>query len=231
MFGLPAAHEDDGLRALRTPIGAAGRRSIRVRAAGRGRDRGGARRRGDVSSPAGRCTVARRVKEGAGPGGDPAGACRASAVGARGVDRAVGEGRARLVELVEGAPAIARRPDAPLVGRRAELERLVLAVARSPRRARRCRRVVVLGEPGIGKTRLAAELSRTLADETRVLTGRCVPYARGRHLPAARRDRRADRGRRGDRRGARRAARRSPTASRRRPAGAGALGHDRGGQR
>ncbi len=42
-----------------------------------------------------------------------------------------------------------------------------------------CRRVVVIGEPGIGKTRLAAELVRDDPGEARVLTGRCVPYGDG----------------------------------------------------
>ena len=132
----------------------------------------------------GALTTARRVKEGAGEGEILLGpAAAAQSAGAAWTEPS--EGGARLVELVEGAPAIARRPDTPLVGRRAELERLVLAVRESGA-ASACRRVVVLGEPGIGKTRLAAELSRMLADETRVLTGRCVPYAEGAtYLPLA----------------------------------------------
>ena len=176
VFGLPAAHEDDVLRALRSAMelrDALG--SLPVRAAVEtgevlvGED-------GRVLS-GGALTTARRVKESAGDGDillGPAAAAQ-SAGAARTEPSGVGH---RLVELVVGAPAIARRPDAPLVGRRSELERLVVAV-RETAVSSSCRRIVVLGEPGIGKTRLAAELVRTLEGEARALTGRCVPYAEG----------------------------------------------------
>jgi DNA-binding SARP family transcriptional activator len=176
VFGLPAAHEDDVLRALRSATelqDALG--SLPMRAAVEtgdvlvGED-------GRVLS-GGALTTARRVKEGAGEGEILLGPTAASrSAGAAWTEPS--EGGHRLVELVEGAPPIARRPDAPLVGRRAELERLVVAVRESAS-ASACRRVVVLGEPGIGKTRLAAELVTTLDNEALVLTGRCVPYAEG----------------------------------------------------
>ena len=183
VFGLPAAHEDDILRALRSAMELSDAlASLPMRAAVEtgevlvGED-------GRILS-GGALTTARRVKESAGEGEILLGpAAAAQSAGAAWTEPS--EGGHRLVELVEGAPAIARRPDAPLVGRRAELERLVLAVRESAA-ASACRRVVVLGEPGIGKTRLAAELSRTLVDEARVLTGRCVPYAEGAtYLPLA----------------------------------------------
>ena len=183
VFGLPAAHEDDVLRALRSALelrGALGALPMRA-AVETGEVLVGEDER--VLS-GGALTTARRVKEGAGEGKILLGpAAAAQSAGAAWTEPS--EGGHRLVELVEGAPAIARRPDAPLVGRRAELERLVLAVRESAA-ASACHRVVVLGEPGIGKTRLAAELSRAVADEARVLTGRCVPYAEGAtYLPLA----------------------------------------------
>ncbi len=47
-------------------------------------------------------------------------------------------------------------------------------------RADRCCRVVsVLGEPGIGKTRLGRELVATLDGEAEALVGRCVSYGGG----------------------------------------------------
>jgi DNA-binding SARP family transcriptional activator len=183
LFGLPAAHEDDVLRALRSAVelrDVLG--SVTIRAAVEtgevlvGED-------GRVLS-GGALTTARRVKEG-GVDGEillgPAAAART--VGAAWTEPS--EGGHRLIELDEGASAIPRRPDAPLVGRRAELDKLVLAVRESAASSS-CRRVVVLGEPGIGKTRLAAELVATVVSEARVLTGRCVPYAEGAtYLPLA----------------------------------------------
>ena len=129
-FGLPAAHEDDVLRALRSAMelrDALG--SVQMRAAVEtgevlvGED-------GRVLS-GGALTTARRVKEGAAEGEILLGPAAATqSAGAAWTEPS--EGGARLVELVEGAPAIARRPDTPLVGRRAELERLVLAVREHP---------------------------------------------------------------------------------------------------
>jgi DNA-binding SARP family transcriptional activator len=84
----------------------------------------------------------------------------------------------RLEDLVAGAPAYARRLDAPLVGREEELERLRGAYENA-RADERCRVVTVLGEAGIGKTRLAKELLASVRDEARVLVGRCVSYGEG----------------------------------------------------
>src|SRR5207302_3568612 len=37
----------------------------------------------------------------------------------------------------------------------------------------------VLGEPGIGKSRLVQEFISTIGDQARVLRGRCLPYGEG----------------------------------------------------
>ena len=71
-----------------------------------------------------------------------------------------------------------RRLDAPLVGRTAELRRLCAAFDDAITE-RRCRVVTVLGEPGIGKTRLGRELVESLADSAHALVGRCVSYGKG----------------------------------------------------
>ena len=42
-----------------------------------------------------------------------------------------------------------------------------------------CQLVTVVGDPGIGKTRLANELVARLEGRARVLTGRCLPYGEG----------------------------------------------------
>jgi predicted ATPase len=70
----------------------------------------------------------------------------------------------------------------PMVGRDAELDRLVHALRAV--RAGRGRIAVVLGEPGIGKSRLVAELRRHAIDPpsaVRWLEARCVSY--GQDLP------------------------------------------------
>jgi DNA-binding SARP family transcriptional activator len=90
-----------------------------------------------------------------------------------------------LDELVEGAPAVARRFDAPLVGRERELARLRAAVA-GVRAEQRCRVVTIVGEAGIGKTRLVQELVAWARDDARVLVGRCASYGEGAtYLPLA----------------------------------------------
>ncbi|MBA3736424.1 MAG: AAA family ATPase [Actinobacteria bacterium] len=80
--------------------------------------------------------------------------------------------------VIEGAPAYARRPDAPLVGRTNELRILRDAFAAAVA-DRACRLVTVVGPAGIGKSRLSAELCHGVRDEARTLTGRCLPYGDG----------------------------------------------------
>ena len=71
-----------------------------------------------------------------------------------------------------------RRLDAPLVGRTEELRRLRVAFDAAAGE-RRCRVVTVLGEPGIGKTRLGREFVESVAGEAETLVGRCVSYGKG----------------------------------------------------
>ena len=84
----------------------------------------------------------------------------------------------RLVEVVPGAEAVARRLDAPFVGRRGELERLTDAFGRAGQE-RTTHLVSVFGVAGIGKSRLARELRSRVEAEATVLTGRCLPYGEG----------------------------------------------------
>jgi class 3 adenylate cyclase len=69
--------------------------------------------------------------------------------------------------------------DSPMIGREAQLavlQRLASAVADGRGRA-----AILIGEPGIGKTRLLAELRATVDPSTRWLEGRCLSY--GQNLP------------------------------------------------
>ncbi|MQB01924.1 MAG: AAA family ATPase [Actinobacteria bacterium] len=84
----------------------------------------------------------------------------------------------RLLRVVEGAPAFARRLDAPLIGRHEELAFVRNAFDRAVSE-RRCRLVTVFGPPGIGKSRLARQLAEELSQSAVVLSGECLPYGEG----------------------------------------------------
>jgi DNA-binding SARP family transcriptional activator len=81
---------------------------------------------------------------------------------------------ARLVRVDPGEATIPRRFDSALVGRTDERERLLNTLERV-RRRRSPALVNVLGAPGIGKSRLAHELSVAVGAEVTVLTARCLP--------------------------------------------------------
>lgn len=92
-------------------------------------------------------------------------------------------GREALVEVWRAVEEVVppgqrrARPRAPLVGRAVELD-LVAGALRNAVARRRAQLVLLTGEAGVGKTRLALEL-RSIAEhehETRVLLGHCVPY-------------------------------------------------------
>ena len=76
------------------------------------------------------------------------------------------EASARVVRLVEGVAALDRHLDTPLIGRKRELGALA-AVFERVADERRCRLLLMLGEPGIGKTRLTAEFTARLATRPR----------------------------------------------------------------
>jgi DNA-binding SARP family transcriptional activator len=90
----------------------------------------------------------------------------------------------RLVFLAETAGL---RPlgHAAFIGRRDELARLRTAFDQA-RAEKRSRVLSVLGEAGIGKSRLVRELASLLGDEARFLVGRCLSYGEGAtYLPLA----------------------------------------------
>ena len=82
----------------------------------------------------------------------------------------------RLVGLVPGAQALARHLDAPMVGRDADLARVVAAFERAVRDDAGS---PVLGDAGIGKSRLGREVAAALGSRARILTGRCPAYGDG----------------------------------------------------
>ena len=186
VFGAGTAHEDDALRAVRAAAEAredlavlgdelAASAGIRpVLRAGVETGLGLVRANGDVSG--GVVVLAERALAAA-PSGDVlvGAAARALLAGAAELEP-LDDDAFRLVELVPGAVWGARRLDSPLVGREVELTEVEQALAHATDE-QSCVLLTVLGEAGIGKSRLALELrSRT---EATVLYGACPSYGEG----------------------------------------------------
>src|SRR4051794_15043286 len=207
VFGAPTAHEDDAERAVR----AAARMQAEVRRM-MAEEAGGGRRMGlRVGLNTGEVlagvqahltytvvgdavNTASRLSDAAGVGSVYAGRDTALATMAIASWRALPPLRLKgkrepgpAYELVglrpPGAVRLGLGDEAPFIGRDAEFGRLVgklLDVVESGRPAS----VVVTGDAGVGKTRLAVELARfaTEVPAVRVLWGRCTPYGEGREL-------------------------------------------------
>ena len=82
----------------------------------------------------------------------------------------------RLIGLADD-PSVTREEPGRLVGRRRELRRLRAAYSRV-RGKQRVTLALVVGEAGIGKTRLVRELVNGI-DDARILVARCVSYGEG----------------------------------------------------
>ena len=89
----------------------------------------------------------------------------------------------RLVEVLEGALPFARRFDSPLIGRADELAAMLSAFDEAV--AQRSRALMtVLGEAGVGKSRLTSEFVTAVEQRATVL-GRPLPFLRrGDHVLA-----------------------------------------------
>lgn len=202
VFGVPTVHEDDALRAVR----AAAAMHERLRALNAELEatwgapltirigiNTGEVIAGDPSPGHGFVTgsavnVAKRLEQAAEPGeillGDATHrlvrhAVKTTPIGPISLrGRREHEAPQRLEEVRAEAEALARRLDAPLVGRRGELARLKAAYAQAVE-GRRAHLVTLLGTAGIGKSRLAWALLDEVAAGAEVLVGRCVPYGEG----------------------------------------------------
>jgi DNA-binding SARP family transcriptional activator len=184
VFGLPQAHEDDTLRALRAAMelheARPGEVELRIGVSTGEVFASGVEKAGALVTGAA-LHAAKRLGEAAAPGEILVGASTY-----RLVHQAVEAKQRRrfmagawvLHRLVEGAPAIPRRLEAPLVGRRRELGELEEAYERALSEGR-CVVAPIVGDAGIGKTRLANELSARARHTATVLTGRCVSYGEG----------------------------------------------------
>jgi DNA-binding SARP family transcriptional activator/tetratricopeptide (TPR) repeat protein len=179
-FGLPSLHEDDALRAIRAAVDLRAELAEHHELQPRIGIATGEVVAAGPSPPVGAVAgSAVRLANGAQPSEivlDDA--TRRLVANAVDVEQLPGVRRFRLRALLAGAPPFARRLDAPLIGRRTELAQLVAAFERTidgPKPAL----VVLAGPPGIGKSRLAGELLREVADRATVLVGRCLSYGQG----------------------------------------------------
>src|SRR6266545_3370483 len=84
----------------------------------------------------------------------------------------------RLLSVTPGVPGHARRLDAPMVGRERPL-RLLRDVFEAAAGDGACHLVTVLGPAGVGKSRLAAEFLAEVGEQATVLRGRCLSYGEG----------------------------------------------------
>jgi class 3 adenylate cyclase/tetratricopeptide (TPR) repeat protein len=199
VFGVPAIHEDDALRAVRAA--AEMREALEVLNKELERDHGvslaarigvntGEVVAGDQSDTlvtGDAVNVAARLEQAADPGtvliGEETLRLVRDAVVAEPVPPLEVKGKSeplaafRLVEVTAGVAGLARRLDSPMVGRERELARLTHAFEAAVA-DRSCQLFTVLGTPGVGKSRLVEEFLGSLGAAT-VLRGRCLPYGEG----------------------------------------------------
>ena len=202
VFGIPVVHEDDALRAVRAvtelreslhalneELRAEFGMELRVRTGiNTGEVVAGDPTEGQAFATGSAVATAQRLEAAASPGeiliGDSTLRLVREAVLVEPLEPLQLKGKSqpvrawRLLGVLSGAPAFARRLDAPMVGREQELGRLRAAFEQAVQE-RECRVISVIGTAGIGKSRLVKELLSSVDDEASVLTGRCLPYGRG----------------------------------------------------
>ncbi len=187
VFGLPSAHEDDALRAIRAAFEithAVGALGFEVRTgintgqvvAGEGEtlvtgDAVNGAARLEQSAAAGEVLIGELTERLA------RGAIRSEPVEPLHVKgKATPVAAHRLLSIETAAEAVARRYDAPFVGRSNEIAALKRVLSTAVERSKP-QLATIVGPPGIGKSRLVRELVASSA--ARVVLGRCLSYGQG----------------------------------------------------
>jgi class 3 adenylate cyclase/tetratricopeptide (TPR) repeat protein len=202
VFGIPAVHEDDAVRAVRAAaeLGRAleGLNRDLLRDWGvtlqtrtgvnTGEVMAGDPDLGDALVLGDAVNVAARLEQAAVPGqvllGEPTWRLVRDAVRVEPVAPLTLKGKRqpvaafRLLSVTPGVPGHARRLDAPMVGRERPL-RLLSDAFEAAAGDRACHLATVLGAAGVGKSRLAAELLAEVGRRATVLQGRCLSYGEG----------------------------------------------------
>jgi predicted ATPase/class 3 adenylate cyclase len=201
VFGVPTLHEDDALRAVRAAVEmrdslAVLNRELEagwgVRLASRigvntGEVIAGDHRRGHLFVTGEAVNVAKRLEEAADADeiliGRSTQRLVRDAVDLRpGGPRPLKHGQVVdavvVVHARAHAPGLARHFESPFIGRQGP--RAVLSsVFGETVEQRRCRLLTVLGDAGVGKSRLVQEFTADLPGDVVVLHGRCLPYGEG----------------------------------------------------
>jgi tetratricopeptide (TPR) repeat protein len=187
-FGVPQAHEDDALRAVRAAVelrAAVATIGLRARiGVNTGEVVAG---EGDALVTGDAVNVAARLEQSAEPGeiliGQETQQLVRDAVEVEAVELEL-KGKSspvaayRLLDMDSASAGLVRRLDSPIVGRERELQRLRddfnnLVSQRSSYL------FTLLGAAGVGKSRLVEEFIRETADRARILRGHCLHYGEG----------------------------------------------------
>jgi class 3 adenylate cyclase len=202
VFGIPTAHEDDALRAVRAAVEMRNalvdlneqlelRWGVRLQArtgVNTGEVIAGDSSEGQAYASGDAVNVAARLEQAASPGeiliGEHTFELVRDAVLVEPVTPLELKGKSepvpafRLLDVADLPAARVRRLDSPLVGRNAELALLQEAFDRTVA-GQTCELVTLVGAPGIGKSRLAEDFTHQLRGEAIVVAGRCLSYGEG----------------------------------------------------
>jgi class 3 adenylate cyclase/tetratricopeptide (TPR) repeat protein len=201
VFGIPKLHEDDALRAVTAAVelrdriralaeeftAAYGQTVVLRMGVESGEAVAGVRSESALYVTGPTVSTAARLEQAAPPGAILIGEATYDLVRDAVVAEQHGalalKGKRKMVttwavqSVIPGAAGLKRRLNVVLVDRDDELRRLLAAFERITDRG--CQLVTVIGDAGVGKTRLGNELVDRLDRRAQVLTGRCLPYGEG----------------------------------------------------